>query len=586
VAPCRGPKQKQIKSERAMAGQGMRLTLKGSTPSAVARLKYITRQGKYASGTDGDRDDLVAVGSGNLPSWASEADTFWLGVDQFERVNARLCVELELNLPPELTLDQQQQVVEAYVGRLLGTERLPYTWAIHDGMGKNPHIHLMFQERGLDGVDRPNAQAWFKRANSKAPSKGGAKKSRAITGANWTFQARILWAEAVNEGLQAAGHEPRFDHRPKAVQRDEALRSGDLRLAAALGTITERHEGAAVYGMRRRVDRGEIEIDDLPEYAASLIRQNDRARAYNNALRDWARAAPESELVQRLSADLVELRERLDQENPGEHVAVWQRYQDQLAIDLGQAHTEALVEWVQRALARVEELKPAAVRPRAVDDLIELKRQAKVADIEARDAEENRLAWHKKHKLAALVSRIGIDLQMDQIAFTARQAAVAANLRVQEAPEMPVAAAWQRADRELRCLQEQLPEMVRNAGMQLQIDNDARKKSLLDDSSRYLLRAMKLVQTQLHGCNYNERDRLMQLRRDIERQQQILLDLRNSQPTMEECEQILDASAQRFASTEGWRQILEEDLKLPKQQETDLPQEDLSQSQDWKPRLR
>jgi hypothetical protein len=83
--------------ERVMSGQGMRLALKGSTPSAHARLRYITRQGKYAQGIDGDRDDLVAIGSANLPSWASDADQFWQGVDQFERSNARRCVELELN---------------------------------------------------------------------------------------------------------------------------------------------------------------------------------------------------------------------------------------------------------------------------------------------------------------------------------------------------------------------------------------------------------------------------------------------------------------------------------------------------------
>lgn len=110
-----------------MAGQGMRMALKGKTPSAHARLKYIIRQGKYAQGIDGARDDLAASRSGNLPNWADDADQFWLGVDQFERANARRCVELELNLPPELTLDQQRQVVEAYAERLLGAERLPHT---------------------------------------------------------------------------------------------------------------------------------------------------------------------------------------------------------------------------------------------------------------------------------------------------------------------------------------------------------------------------------------------------------------------------------------------------------------------------
>lgn len=315
-------------------GQGMRMALKGSTPSAHARLKYITRQGAYAKGIDGPRTDLAESGSGNLPNWAGDAAQFWQGADQFERANARRCVELELNLPPELSLDQQRQVVEAYAERLLGAERLPHTWAIHDSGGGNPHCHLMFQERGLDGIDRPDAQAWFKRANAAHPERGGAMKSRSITGAAWTMHARVTWAEAVNNGLRAAGHAPRFDHRSKVVQRDDALRNGNLRCAAALGTLTERHEGATVHGMRRRVERGEVELTALPDYAQQLIQQNDRARAYNNELRDWARTAPDAELAERLAPELADLAELLAEENPGAHVT---------AFELHQVHGEALV---------------------------------------------------------------------------------------------------------------------------------------------------------------------------------------------------------------------------------------------------
>ena len=59
-------------------------------------------------------------------------------------------------------------------------ERLPYTLAIHRGVanGENPHAHLMFSERGNDGIERSGEQ-WFKRHNAKAPEKGGARKSRA-----------------------------------------------------------------------------------------------------------------------------------------------------------------------------------------------------------------------------------------------------------------------------------------------------------------------------------------------------------------------------------------------------------------------
>ena len=52
--------------------------------------------------------------------------------------------------------------------------------ALHRGgpNGENPHAHLMFSERGNDGIARDAAQ-WFKRHNPTAPAQGGARKSRA-----------------------------------------------------------------------------------------------------------------------------------------------------------------------------------------------------------------------------------------------------------------------------------------------------------------------------------------------------------------------------------------------------------------------
>ena len=48
----------------------------------------------------------------------------------------------------------------AFAERVCGGERLPYTLALHRGGpdGENPHAHLMFSERGNDGIARPAAQ--------------------------------------------------------------------------------------------------------------------------------------------------------------------------------------------------------------------------------------------------------------------------------------------------------------------------------------------------------------------------------------------------------------------------------------------
>lgn len=352
-----------------MAGQGLRVALKGKTPSARARLKYIMRQGDYAKGREGPRDDLAGHGSGNLPKWAKgRPGRFWRAVDQFERANGRKCVELELNLPAELTLEQQHTALRAFARQVCGPERLPFTYAIHAAPG-NPHAHFMIQERGLDGIER-TPQGHFKKASHVDPSLGGARKSRSITGAAWTFNTRCVWAETLNVTLVQHGHEPRFNPHSKSVQAVEALRAGDLRRYGELSTITERHEGPKVHGMRRRWERGELAWEEISAGAQATIQHNDHARTYNNALRDWLRDATDEQLHERFGDDL---RAQREQDNPGSHVAAFVAAQHAQALDddrqravalateagelellaaqqieIDQAHAEALAEAAQR----------------------------------------------------------------------------------------------------------------------------------------------------------------------------------------------------------------------------------------------
>ena len=71
-------------------------------------------------------------------------------------------------------------------------ERLPYTLAIHRGgaNGENPHAHLMFSERGHDGIER-SAEQCFKRYNAKAPEKEGrGSRGRPRPGTDWRRPAR------------------------------------------------------------------------------------------------------------------------------------------------------------------------------------------------------------------------------------------------------------------------------------------------------------------------------------------------------------------------------------------------------------
>ena len=201
--------------------------------SALAKSQYIEREGRYEK----DGEELEHKENENMPEWArDDPEKYWEAADEHERANGRLYSEVQFALPKELNEDERREAASSFAERLTGGERLPYTLAIHRGgaNGENPHAHLMFSERGNDGIERSGEQ-WFKRYNAKAPEKGGARKSRA---------------------LERAGRGERIDHRSLAERRDEAYRAGELERAAQLSREPNVHLGPERYRAIRGGARG------------------------------------------------------------------------------------------------------------------------------------------------------------------------------------------------------------------------------------------------------------------------------------------------------------------------------------------
>ena len=151
--------------------------------SASAKADYIEREGRYEK----DGEELEHKEHGNIPEWAQEEPgKYWEAADEHERANGRLYSEVQFALPKELSEQQRREVAGRFAARLTGGEKLPYTLAVHRGGpdGENPHAHLMFSERGRDGIERSGEQ-WFRRYNALAPEKGGARKSRAAKAGDW-----------------------------------------------------------------------------------------------------------------------------------------------------------------------------------------------------------------------------------------------------------------------------------------------------------------------------------------------------------------------------------------------------------------
>ena len=244
--------------------------------SALAKSEYIEREGRYAP----DREELEHRESEHIPEWAKDDPrSYWEAADEYERANGRLYREVQFALPKELSESQRRELASGFAKRLTEGEQLPYTLAIHRGDpdGENPHAHLMFSERGNDGIKRP-AEQWFKRYNAKEPEKGGARKSRAGSARDWMDKTREAWEKAANEALERAGYGEQIDRRSLAERRDEAERSGDLERAAELsrepnihlgperyrtirGGASETVEQAGRVERRSAVDRGERDAD-------------------------------------------------------------------------------------------------------------------------------------------------------------------------------------------------------------------------------------------------------------------------------------------------------------------------------------
>lgn len=180
--------------------------------SGGSHARYITRTERYRYGAH----ELTYTESGNMPSWSTQNPLdFWDAADTFERSNAQVYSEFEIALPRELNDEQRLKLVKAFVAAEIG-EKHPYTLAIHkveamDG-GSNPHVHVMFTTRALDGIERPK-ERFFKRANSRHPEQGGAKKDRSWQPKERLLELRESWETHCNNALERAGHDALIDRR-------------------------------------------------------------------------------------------------------------------------------------------------------------------------------------------------------------------------------------------------------------------------------------------------------------------------------------------------------------------------------------
>ena len=145
-------------------------------------------------------------------------------------------------LPRELDAGGRRELAGAFAEQVCGGERLPYTLALHRGGqdGGNPHAHLMFSERGNDGIAR-SAEQWFQASTTPRPRRraGRARAGRPRPGTGWTRPARRGSRRRIGRWSRRAGPSGSTG-RSIADRRDAAHHEGDLERAAELSREPKR----------------------------------------------------------------------------------------------------------------------------------------------------------------------------------------------------------------------------------------------------------------------------------------------------------------------------------------------------------
>ena len=217
----------------------------GKKGMGTPHFDYIMRDGKYALKAD-DLERLVIADSGNMPEWAmNDPKFFWNMADELERENGRIYKEHIIALPRELDDQKLTQLARDLIKEHIG-DKHPYSFAIHapqasDGK-EQPHLHFMYSERTLDGIER-GSDTFFKRYNSKNPSKGGCKKANlAMRKGEARQQAKELRqriGDTINRHLELANRPERVDMRSKRDIEKAELEQAQAELSQELAELEQ-----------------------------------------------------------------------------------------------------------------------------------------------------------------------------------------------------------------------------------------------------------------------------------------------------------------------------------------------------------
>lgn len=232
--------------------------------------EYICRENKYEH-IRGREEDLVYKASGNMPAWADSAADFWQKVEQYRNPEGRGYREYIIALQAEFTLAENQELVEQFLARTGISEHHAFTYAIHDKESafdpaqRNPHVHLMFNEKIIE-KDRPlGPEKYFKNyaRNRKGEPTQGYRTSQYFDQDSTTLELRKMWADMCNEKFREKGLNLHIDHQTLKKQKTNLEAQGKFEEAKLLDREPAPHMGNAYRNPKtiKKIRQMQLEVE-------------------------------------------------------------------------------------------------------------------------------------------------------------------------------------------------------------------------------------------------------------------------------------------------------------------------------------
>ncbi|ANZ68771.1 MobQ family relaxase [Secundilactobacillus paracollinoides] len=149
----------------------------------------------------------------NAPEWASDREKLWNEVERKDRrANSRYAKEFNVDLPVELSEDEQKELLTKYVQENFVDEGMVADVAIHRDHPDNPHAHVMLTNRpfnpdGTWGLKSKRENILDENGNKTYTGNSRFPRSRKVWLVDWDKKEKINqwrhnWAVSVNQVLE------------------------------------------------------------------------------------------------------------------------------------------------------------------------------------------------------------------------------------------------------------------------------------------------------------------------------------------------------------------------------------------------